>query len=191
MPCTWPSTRTTPASARTYTTAQARPRAKTARFTRTFSGILWERPDRRKRWALRHRTETAVREVADELAFSVAAGIDETIVPYDLAATIRHAILDEFTTGQKLDRDLAIGDPMPFYGITIAVARMLDWLIRHHPEAAQHAIVETIGDGERRLGIPRDVSAQSLRTALALDGKLEREQLHACLDRVLPPAKSG
>lgn len=80
---------------------------------------------------------------------------------------------------------------MPFYGITIAVARMLDWLIRHHPEAAQHAIVETIGDGERRLGIPRDVSAQSLRTALALDGKLEREQLHACLDRVLPPAKSG
>jgi hypothetical protein len=39
------------------------------------------------------------------------------------------------------------------------MARMLDWLIRHHPGAAQHTIGEIIGDGERRLNILRDVSA--------------------------------
>ncbi|MDQ0847521.1 hypothetical protein QFZ68_007284 [Streptomyces sp. V1I6] len=157
------------------------------RFTRTFLSVLWERPDRRKRWALRYRTEAAVHQVADELAFNVATGIDEIIDPYDLAATIRHAVLDEFATGQELDNSVSPGEPSVFYGITTPVARMLDWLIRHHPGAAQHTIGEIIGEGERRLNIPRDVSAESLRTALSLDGKLERQRLHAFLHSVLPP----
>jgi hypothetical protein len=41
---------------------------------------------------------------------------------------------------------------------------------------------------ERRLGIPREVSEQSLRTALALDGKLDETAQAQFLNRVLAPA---
>jgi hypothetical protein len=63
---------------------------------------------------------------------------------------------------------------------------MLDWLIRHHPGAAQHTIGEIIGDGERRLNILRDVSADPY--APPCRSKLERQRLHAFLHCVLPPA---
>ncbi|MGQ5640805.1 MULTISPECIES: helix-turn-helix transcriptional regulator [unclassified Streptomyces] len=157
------------------------------RLARLFFGVLWERPDRRKRWALRHRTEAAVHEVANELAWSVAADTESIIDPYDLATTILHAFLDELSYGKDLDASL--GDTSStFYGITTSVAKMLDWLIGHHPQAAHHIIGEIIGDAERRLEIPREVTAQSIRTALGLDGKLPRQARLDFLDRALPPA---
>ncbi|MEU3517138.1 hypothetical protein ABZ770_17935 [Streptomyces sp. NPDC006654] len=159
------------------------------RLARRFFGVLWERPDWRKRWAMRHRNEAAVQEVSDELAWSVAADTNSIINPYDLAATIRHAILDEFTSGQELDK-ATDGKDSPFYGIATPVAKTLDWLIGHHPQAAHHVIGEIIGDAERRLDIPRDVSAASIRTALGLDGRLPRQVRLDFLERVLPP-KSG
>ena len=154
-------------------------------FTRIFLRVLWERPDRRKRWALRHRTEPAVHEVADELAWTVAVNTQNIVDPYDLAAVVRHAFLDEFAIGRELDGD--VGVETSFFGITPAVARMLDWLIRHHPEAAHHAISEIIGDAERRWSTPRHVSARSVRTALALDGQLDKQTRKEFLDRALPP----
>ncbi|MET9669398.1 hypothetical protein ABZY19_29165 [Streptomyces sp. NPDC006475] len=153
------------------------------RFTRRFFNLLWERPDRRKSWALRHRTEASVHQVADELAWNVASGIGDITDSADLAATIRHAFLDEIAVGLELSS----GEPETFYGIGTPVARMLDWLIRHDPHAARHTIGEIVGDAERRLNVPRDVSTESVRMALSLDGKLERDALHDFLDRVLPP----
>ncbi|WP_235455371.1 hypothetical protein [Streptomyces olivochromogenes] len=157
------------------------------RLARRFFGVLWERPDWRKRWALRFRTESAVHEVADELAWSVADNTGSIIDPHDLAVTIRHAILDEFAAGKELDESLGDSDPAIFYGIVTPVAKMLDWLIRHHPLAAHDVIGEIIGDAERRLDIPRDVSAQSIRTALGLDSQLPRQARLDFLDRALPP----
>lgn len=69
------------------------------------------------------------------------------------------------------------------------VARMLDWLIRQAPGAAQYTINGVIGDAERDLDLPRDAVISSLRTALALDGKLDSEARRAFLDKVLPPVK--
>ncbi len=151
------------------------------RLSRLFFSVLWERPDRRKRWALRHRTEPAVHEVADELAYSVAANTNNIIDTHDLAATIRHAVLDEFATGRELDEEIDT-----FYGITHTVAKMLDWLVRHHPETAQRTIAEIVGDAERRWNTPRDVSAQSIRTALSLDSTLDKQARTDWLDLVLP-----
>lgn len=148
-------------------------------------GVLWERPDWRKRGALRHRTQASVQEVADELAWSVAADTASIIDPYDLAATLRHAILDEFAYGQEVHRATG-GTDSPFYGIATPVAKTLDWLIGHHPQAAHHIIGEIIGDAERRLDIPRDVSADSIRTALGLDSQLPRQVRLDFLERVLP-----
>jgi hypothetical protein len=130
-----------------------------------------------------------------------------------LAKTIRHAVLDEFTTGQQLDRDLdhhrnpdqhrhlsiagaitedsAIpnGDAV-FYGITQAVARMLDWLIRHHPTIASQTIGEIIGEAQRRLDIPDEVSEHSIRTALVLDSDLAPHVRDNFLDLVFTPGPS-
>lgn len=153
------------------------------RLARRFFGALWERPDWRKRWALRFRTETAVREVANELALSVAADTDSIIDVHDLAATVRHAILDEFAFGKELD---GTDDPV-FFGIATPVAKMLDWLIRHHPRTAHHVINDVIGEAEQRLDVTRDVSAKSIRTALGLDSSLPRPMLRDFLDRALPP----
>jgi hypothetical protein len=76
------------------------------RYSRSFHYQLWERPDVRRRWALRWRTEAAVRDIAAGLAWEVAAGLDKIIPAEDLATTIQLAVLDEFRTGQKLSRDI-------------------------------------------------------------------------------------
>ncbi|MGV4985778.1 helix-turn-helix transcriptional regulator [Streptomyces sp. NRAIS4] len=157
------------------------------RLSRLFFGVLWERPDWRKRWALRHRNEAAVHEVANELAWSVAADTKNIIDPYDLATTVSHAVLDELASGKDLDSQA----DSPFYGITTPVIKMLDWLIGHHPQAAHHIIGEIIGEAERRLEIPRDVTAQSIRTGLGLDSRLPRQTRLDFLDRALPPASGA
>ncbi|WAU82577.1 hypothetical protein O1Q96_24240 [Streptomyces sp. Qhu-G9] len=159
------------------------------RLARRFLSALWERPDWRKRWALRFRTESAVHEIADDLALGVATDTDSIINQHDLAATVRHAFLDEFAYGKELDEATSDTEPV-FYGITTPVVNMLDWLIRHHPRTAHHLIGEIIGDAERRMDTPRDVSAQSIRTALGLDSKLPRQTLLDFLERALPPASN-
>jgi hypothetical protein len=161
------------------------------RFTREFFHALWERPDRRRRWVLRHRNEAAVREVADNLAWTVAVSLDRVIPTDALGATIRHAVLDEFAFGIELEGGTAglKGEKEGWFsfGITHKVVRMLDWFIRHHPNHAQHTIGEIVGEAERRLNVPRQISARTLRTTLSMDGQLDATALSEYLDRVLPP----
>ena len=64
------------------------------------------------------------------------------------------------------------------------MARTLDWIIRHDPVIAAATITDIIGEAERR-GIPRHVSARSIRTALGLDSKLDAAARREFLDRVL------
>lgn len=161
------------------------------RFTCVFLSRLWDSPERRKRWALRWRTEAAARDLAEDLSWAVATGIPTLIPVQDLATTVRHAVLDEFATSQDLDRKLGrpAQDHVGFHGITHGVARMLDWLIRHNPSMAADTIEAIVGEAERRLDIPREVSEESLRTALALDSKLDPETRVEFLDRVLTSGK--
>ncbi|MFH9040705.1 DUF6193 family natural product biosynthesis protein [Streptomyces sp. NPDC017966] len=90
------------------------------------------------------------------------------------STTIRHAFLDELAHGKALNESNGSADST-FHGITAPVARMLDWLIGHHPQVAPRIIGEIIGDAERRLDIPRDVTAEPIRTALGLDSQLPRQ----------------
>ncbi|GAA3733440.1 hypothetical protein [Salinactinospora qingdaonensis] len=147
------------------------------RLAKTFMSVLWNNPARRKRWTLRHRTEAAVSQVADELAWSAAADLDRIVPTADLQMTVKYALLRELAAGRG---------NVSYHGINRSVARMLDWLIRHHPDRAQHTIGGLVGQAERELGIDRKVTARSLRTALAMDGKLEQELREDFLDRVLP-----
>ncbi len=156
------------------------------RYTRIFFSSLWDNPRQRKRWALRWRTPDAVRETAHGLGWIVAADVQGgRVIPVsDLAVTVRHAILDEFAWGQQNSPD------SPFFGIVHHVARTMDWIIRHDPVIAAGTITDIIGEAERR-GIPRHVSARSIRTALGLDSKLDAAARREFLDRVLSPAVVG
>ena len=168
------------------------------RLGRSFLYQLWGRPDVRRRWALRWRTEAAIRDIAAGLAWEVAAGLDKIIPAEDLAATIQLAVLEEFRTGQQLSRDinstkLHLAGPDDatrevFYGIAPKVTRMLDWLIRHYPVHARAVVPAIIGEAEDHLGIPRDLSQNSIRTALSLDAKLDQAAQDEFLDRVFTPA---
>jgi hypothetical protein len=68
---------------------------------------------------------------------------------------------------------------------------MLDWLIRHSPTSASHAIGEIIGEAQRRLNISREVSEHSIRTALVLDSNLAPSVRDEFLDIVFTPASTG
>jgi len=159
------------------------------RFTRAYFSALWENPAQRKRWALRWRTPAAVRDLAEDLGWYVAADVqDGGILPiHDLAVTIEHAVLDEFAEGQRLDQ--ATGSETTFYGINRPVTRVLDWLVRHQPASAGHTLGRIVGEAERRFAIPRQVSERSLRTALALDSKLGTDRRREFLDRALSPQR--
>ncbi|MEU7823034.1 hypothetical protein [Catellatospora sp. NPDC049133] len=151
-------------------------------FTTAFAQNLWDRAPFRKRFALRWRTQESVREVARDLAWTAAASLDHMIPMYDLAATVRLALMWEFADHQR-----RLGSEVVSYSITPPAARMLDWLIRHHPDAARVAIADLVGEAERGLEIPQDIVARSLQTALALDGKLGDGAYDEFMELALPP----
>lgn len=163
------------------------------RHAHIFRTHLWENPDRRKRWALRHRTEAAVTQTAEELAFHTATDLKRVIPPDALASTIRHALLDELADRKNSrakitehTKSLSQVDEALYYGIGSPVARMLGWLVRHFPNHAAGAINETIHEAEHRHQIPRKATEKSLRDALRMEGKLTPEALDDFLSRVLP-----
>lgn len=173
-----------------------------AGLARSFLALLWDYRPFRTRWALRWRNQAAVRQVAEDLGREAASYLVHGLIPLDaLSATIQHAVLDELATGLQRDQFLSQKDSelrlvgpddspgagFAFFGIAHNVAKMLDWLVRHHPAAAGHAIGAIIGEAEGRLGIPRDVTEYSLSVALDLDGKLGHQSLQEFLRRVMTP----
>lgn len=158
------------------------------RFARDFRRSLWERPDWRKRWVLRHRNEESVGEIADDLAWTVAVSMDRILPTNLLSATIRHAVLDEFADdlerhGRKKNKEVHWYE----LNLTVQVAKMLDWFIRHRPDSAQYAIGEILRETNSRWGVPPHLTGRALRGSLAMDGTLDKEVMTEYLDRVLPP----
>lgn len=165
------------------------------KFGELFFSRLWQNPERRGRWALRSRRAPSVREVADDLALDVAVNTNWVIRIGDLAITLRHAVLGEFSEGQRLHQSLARGtdpvEPEVFLGIAPPVARLIVWLIELEPTLAGRALADTVGEAERNLNIARDVSVRSLRTAVLLDGRGDHDYLTAFMDEVMRPVLEG
>lgn len=163
------------------------------RLAKDFHRSLWARPDRRKQWALRHRNEAAVQDIADDLAWSVASSLHQ-ILPTDLlSATIRHAVLDEYGSslthrdkqkqGQQVKPwELALGLP---------VTGMLDWFIRHHPDSAKTTIGDIIRIIEDRWDVPPATTGRALHQALSSNSKLDDATLDEYLALVLPSAEAS
>jgi hypothetical protein len=162
------------------------------RLTRVFFAAMWERPNLRKRWALRWRTENAVRDLAQELGWLVAGDPDQIIPARDLATTIRRAVLNDIAEGVETANTLGNSPTeQNMYGISRQVARTLDWLIRHLPEAADAVVGDIAGEAARRFGIANDTVKFSLHVALALDGQLDDATYGKYLDRLFPEASVG
>ncbi|MGW0189396.1 hypothetical protein ACWDV7_27060 [Streptomyces sp. NPDC003362] len=133
------------------------------RFSESFFRFLWKRPDMRKRWGLRHRNEPNVREVADQLAFEVADSLRQLIPTDALGPTIRHAVLEDFTTSLRAARRQ--GNELKAYDLVVSLplAKMLSWFfIQHFPTAAQWYIGELMGEANRQLDIPAQVAGEAL-----------------------------
>jgi hypothetical protein len=162
-------------------------------FGRLFFDRLWRNPGGRRRWALRARTETAVRGVADDLALDVATNLRQIVRLGDLAITVRHAVLDDFRTSEDLHREIHGDDgPQPRqYAISHPVSRMLGWLIRHDPHLARTTIGQIVGEAERKFSIPRADSARAVRNSVLFDGGLNADRANAYLDQVLNPLLEG
>ncbi|WP_245797362.1 hypothetical protein [Mangrovactinospora gilvigrisea] len=166
------------------------------RLAQSFTRQLWDRQEVRKRWALRHRTEPAVTEVAEQLAWSVASDLKHIVPTEPLSATMRHAVLDAFSTYSTLRKSAAVrahlegeesdADDWPILALGIPIAQMLDWMIRHYPDTAQATIGEIQFEANRRWGLPAAHTARAIRRSLELDSKLDEDILRDFLDRVLP-----
>lgn len=113
-----------------------------------------------------------------------------------IGITLRHAILADFAEQQANQRDLHTDAGHPdaeyvdvFFGLAPAIETLLRWYIRHAPELALGALREIIGDAERSLNIPRDITHHSLATAVTLAADRADEDdatYEAFFDQLLP-----
>ncbi|MFE7485075.1 hypothetical protein [Streptomyces sp. NPDC057552] len=106
---------------------------------------LWDDPERRARWALRHRTRQAVGDVAADLAYLAADRLQETCPTQALADVLTQA---------------ALADPTAAADGSSSVGQVLDWFARHHAPAAE-TVVSAITE-QLRQGIPRAHTVQPL-----------------------------
>ncbi len=114
-------------------------------FARVFFEQLWQRPEVRKRWSTRHRTEEEVRQVADELGRVVAARLDDILPAEALAATLTSALLNALNGRTWPGEDRASGiDP--------SLTAMLRRLDRQHPGLALQVIRDVAASVRLRCG---------------------------------------
>jgi hypothetical protein len=157
-------------------------RQRVDRFSESFFSFLWKRPDIRKRWVLRHRNEPAVREVAFEVADNL-----RQIIPTDaLGPTLRHAVMEDFTT--SLRSQGRRGGELKAFDLTLSVplAKMLSWFIQHFPTSAQWYIGEIMGEADKQLGIPAQVTGEALRRSATTNGNLDGQAAREFFSRVVP-----
>ncbi|GFH78523.1 MULTISPECIES: helix-turn-helix transcriptional regulator [Streptomyces diastaticus group] len=149
------------------------------RFTADFQHTLYSRPDVRKRWVLRHRNKESVTEIADELAWSVAASLSR-IVPTDhLGRTVRAAVLFDFAEAVEMFADEEERNSSPHWwhlNLTPSVGKMLDWYVRCFPAEAYATIGEIQRQAHATWGAPAIDTLRALRSALSLDGDLTDQQ---------------
>lgn len=153
------------------------------RLSEAAFGALWGQPASRRRWSRPHRTEQAVRSIADQVGWTAALHLEST-VPFDaLADAIEHAVLWELARdGERTPR---IG----FIGLMPNTGRLLGWFVRHKPARIPILFGGIVREAEQKLNIPPAVTTQSLREALTLDGGFDDrdDQLEKFFTVTLPP----
>jgi hypothetical protein len=75
--------------------------------------------------------------------------------------------------------------------LAISTGEALGWLVRYRPSRIPQLFGAIVGRAERELGIGRDASEETLRTALMLDGGFgdPSPQLDELMNIAMPPKK--
>ena len=163
------------------------------RFTASFFSLLWDSPGRRKRWALRWRTETAVREIAEDLGWEVAASLDRIIPldPWPPPSATRCSTRSP--SGGNSTSTAATPCPTMPTGSTTASSRKSPRCSTGSsattPPPPAYTIGEIIGEATDRFGIPRKIAENTIETALTLDSELSEDILDDFLARIFDPDK--
>lgn len=149
------------------------------RLTEVMVRELWRDAPARRRWSRPYRNETAVRNLSARLGWSAALHLDST-VPFEALT----AVLEDSVMWQM--RDYSKGDQRVYFDRP--VGKMLGWFIQYRPARVHRLFGAIIGEVERRMEIPREVTVRSLRGSIELGGDFDgKGQLHEFLDLVLPP----
>ena len=153
------------------------------RLTDALFADLWGQPASRRRWSRPHRTEEAVRAVAETSGWTAALHLESTVPFDDLAHIIENGVLREL--GQVTDPELFGIDLLPW------TARTLGWFIEYQPSRAPALFGAIIREAEGELGIPPVITGRALEDAIVSDSGIEhdRQRLRAFLTAALPPAK--
>ncbi|MEW2298089.1 hypothetical protein ABZ719_36290 [Streptomyces sp. NPDC006743] len=152
------------------------------RFATDFQRTLFDRPDVRKRWVLRQRNRESVAEVAGELAWTVAASLDRIIPTEHLGRVVRAAVMHDWQesldiyAGAKGTHGEGAKQWHRHLNLTVPVAKMLDWYIRHFPANAYSSIGDIQREAHERWGMAKTDALRALRSALSLDGELTEQQ---------------
>ncbi|GGV97303.1 hypothetical protein GCM10015535_68460 [Streptomyces gelaticus] len=152
------------------------------RFTTDFQHTLFDRPDVRKRWVLRHRNKESVTQIAGELAWSVGASLDQIVPAEHLGRTVRAAVLYDFAESVEMfadDEDSGDSEvPAKWWhlNLTPSVAKTLDWDIRCFPGEAYTITGNIQRHARTTWNAPTVDTLSALRSALSLDGELTEQQ---------------
>ncbi|MFD8901300.1 hypothetical protein [Streptomyces ardesiacus] len=127
-----------------------------------------------------------MREVADQLAYEVADSLRQIIPTDALGPTIRHAVLEDFTTSlgvaKRRGGELKGSDLM----LSLPLAKMVSWFIQHFPTSAQWYLGEIMSEADRQLGIPAQVSGEALRRSAITNGELDAQAAKEFFSRLVP-----
>jgi hypothetical protein len=133
------------------------------RLTEAIFSHFWERPADRRRWSRPHRTEPAVRKLAEETSWIASLHLDSEVPVDAIADTIQDAIL--FQMSEHRD-DLGMG----YVALAVPTGKALGWLVRYQPSRIPNVFGTIVGRAERELKINRDATKKTLRKSLVLDG---------------------
>ncbi|MFH9425426.1 hypothetical protein [Streptomyces sp. NPDC017529] len=165
------------------------------RFATDFQHTLYDRPDVRKRWVLRQRNKESVAEIANELAWSVAASLDQIIPTQHLGRVVQGAVMHDWqeTVDMYADEDQDSDEAEKWWhlNLTVPVAKMLDWYVRHFPGDAYTTIGEIQRQAHTAWGVPAADALSSLRSALSLGGKLTEQQRETYFALLEPHEATG
>jgi hypothetical protein len=148
------------------------------RFAADFQHTLFDRPDLRKRWTLRHRNKESVAEVADRLAWSVGASLDQIVPTEPLGNTVQAAVIHDFTDSIEMFAEERASEGTQWWHLNLmpSVAKTLDWYIRCFPGEAHSVIGEIQSQAHKLWQVEAADTLAALQSALSLDGELTEQQ---------------
>ncbi len=82
-------------------------------------------------------------------------------------------------------------ESFPEVALSPQLGKALGWFIEHRPSRVTNLFGLIVGEAERQLNVPREVTLKALRNSIRMDGGFQHktEQLDEFLDLVSPPRR--